>query len=195
MQVFVRFAEDEGRLVPVDLFLPAPPGRGFIDPTVMRQVPVATVTAWVNDPDVIEDIRAHLRAVGPSLRAAAALTSTTWGKEDARTRDALAVVCKGTSYNPGKLPKVLSSGERPRGREAVGVDEIDARLPTPTGKRYDDEFYRAVADVYVGLARVTNSPAVVIADANNIVPTTTRRWIKEARRRGFLPPGHQGKRG
>jgi hypothetical protein len=72
-----------------------------------------------------------------------------------------------------------------------------AGLPVPTGAsgKHPDSFYRRVAKVYAGLAEQTSRPAVEIAEANNLPVSTVHRWIKEARRRGFLAPGQRGVRG
>jgi hypothetical protein len=68
-------------------------------------------------------------------------------------------------------------------------------VPTDTGGKHPDSFYRRVAKVYAGLAEQTNRPAAEMAEANNVPVTTVHRWIKEARRRGFLAPGQKGVRG
>jgi len=60
---------------------------------------------------------------------------------------------------------------------------------------YGDDFYRQVAAAYSSLASQINRPAAELAEANNRPVTTVHTWIKEARRRGFLPPGHRGKAG
>ena len=40
------------------------------------------------------------------------------------------------------------------------------------------------------------APRVGLEDGVGDVPVTTaHRWVKEARRRGFLPPGRKGRRG
>lgn len=58
-----------------------------------------------------------------------------------------------------------------------------------------DEFYREIADVYLDLAQASPRPASDLAESNGVPVTTAHRWIKEARRRGFLPPGRPGKAG
>jgi hypothetical protein len=52
-----------------------------------------------------------------------------------------------------------------------------------------------VASVYSALAASSNRPAVELAESNDVPLTTAHRWMKEARRRGFLPPGQKGRRG
>jgi hypothetical protein len=69
-----------------------------------------------------------------------------------------------------------------------------ARLKIPAGAK-PDSFYQQVAKTYSHLARGSNRPAVELAEVNDVPVTTAHRWVKEARRRGFLPPGQKGRRG
>jgi hypothetical protein len=69
-----------------------------------------------------------------------------------------------------------------------------ARLKIPDGAK-PDSFYQQVAKTYSHLARGSNRPAADLAEANDVPVTTTHRCVKEARRRGFLPPGRKGRRG
>ena len=58
-----------------------------------------------------------------------------------------------------------------------------------------DGFYREVADDYLDLAQASHRPASDIAARRGVPVSTAHRWVKEARRRGFLPPGRPGKTG
>jgi hypothetical protein len=58
-----------------------------------------------------------------------------------------------------------------------------------------DVFYRDVADVYLTYAQASARPACDLADQHGVPVSTAHRWVKEARRRGFLPPGRPGKSG
>jgi hypothetical protein len=58
-----------------------------------------------------------------------------------------------------------------------------------------DVFYRQVADAYLDLSQASHRPASDIAQSHGVPVTTAHRWVKEARRRGFLPPGRPGKTG
>lgn len=60
---------------------------------------------------------------------------------------------------------------------------------------YPDTFYDAVAAVYRGLVAASSRPIAELAEANDVPVTTAQRWVKEARRRGKLPPGRPGKSG
>jgi hypothetical protein len=67
--------------------------------------------------------------------------------------------------------------------------------PVKAGRGRPDSFYQDVADIYQDLTQRSSRPAAELAEANNVPVTTAHRWIKEARRRGFLPPGRPGKTG
>jgi hypothetical protein len=70
------------------------------------------------------------------------------------------------------------------------------KLPIPEGRKRPDSFYRRAADEYTRLvAGGDRAPAQTIAAANDVPATTAHRWIKEARRRGFLPAGRPGRAG
>jgi hypothetical protein len=76
-----------------------------------------------------------------------------------------------------------------RGGEGTGPGGGGGRRGRPEG------FYAEVAHVYRHLAQESSRPAAELADARGVPVTTAHRWIKEARRRGFLPPGRPGKTG
>jgi hypothetical protein len=74
----------------------------------------------------------------------------------------------------------------------IAADASRAPLTRPDGTN-PEEFYALVAQAYLDLVAHTNRPAVEIADEANVPVATARRWIHEARRRGALPHGHQGR--
>jgi hypothetical protein len=78
---------------------------------------------------------------------------------------------------------------RPRGAR------IPSRLRNTAGGGRADEFYAAVAGVYRELAQNSPRPVIELAEANDVPVTTAHRWIKEARKRGYLGPGRPGKAG
>lgn len=82
----------------------------------------------------------------------------------------------------------------PLGARRQGSARARLRVPT-TRNQYGDPFYEQVAAVYLSLVERRVPPAPEIARANDVPLSTARRWVKESRRRGFLPPGRAGKVG
>lgn len=77
---------------------------------------------------------------------------------------------------------------RPRAR-------IRASLRSNAVQGYPDAFYAEVAKVYRHLVTASSRPVGDLAEANDVPVTTAQRWVKEARRRRLLAPGHPGKAG
>jgi hypothetical protein len=76
---------------------------------------------------------------------------------------------------------------------SLAVTRPAAGPARPRGR--PDVFYRHVADVYLTYAQASPRPACDLADEHGVPVSTAHRWVKEARRRGFLPPGRPGKSG
>jgi Arc/MetJ family transcription regulator len=72
---------------------------------------------------------------------------------------------------------------------------IAATLRANAVQGYPDTFYDAVATAYRHLVTRSSSPIADLATANDVPVTTAQRWVREARRRGKLPPGRAGKAG
>jgi hypothetical protein len=68
-------------------------------------------------------------------------------------------------------------------------------LRPPAKKPYPDKFYRDVADSYLACLEAATKPAPTLARFWDVPITSVHGWVKEARRRGFLPPGRKGKAG
>jgi hypothetical protein len=81
----------------------------------------------------------------------------------------------------GKVP----SYRKPRKSERKPLRRPDGKNP--------DAFYAEVAQAYREYINNSNRPAVFIAEEAGVPVATARRWISEARRRGALPPGEQGR--
>jgi hypothetical protein len=69
-----------------------------------------------------------------------------------------------------------------------------ATLTRPDGKD-PDAFYAQVARAYQDYAPRTRAPAAEIAKEADVPIGTVHGWVREARRRGHLPPGRKGKAG
>jgi hypothetical protein len=118
------------------------------------------------------------------------------GPLDSDLLRALSVPALEARANGPDLRPALERAEPELVRAAPGTrpSRTSARLKVPAGAK-PDSFYRRVAEVYRRLAAESNRPAVELAEANDVPVTTSHRWVKEARRRGHLPPGQKGRRG
>lgn len=76
----------------------------------------------------------------------------------------------------------------------VEEESTRPRLTRPDGK--DPEgFYSAVGQAYREALATTSAPAVALAEEAGVPIATVRGWIREARRRSFLPPARKGRAG
>jgi hypothetical protein len=105
-------------------------------------------------------------------------------------QDMLDVAPEGDLHDRNYMPPQFSEP----GSIRRSIVRKTARLKIPDGAK-PDSFYRQVAKTYSHLARGSNRPAADLAEVNDVPVTTAHRWVKEARRRGFLPPGRKGRRG
>lgn len=65
-------------------------------------------------------------------------------------------------------------------------------LRVPPASPYPDDFYRRVGDHYVWWSDHGGRPAAAIAGQVDKPVSTVHRWVREARKRGYLPPGRAG---
>lgn len=63
------------------------------------------------------------------------------------------------------------------------------KMDIPTGYGRPDSFYALVANRFAYLTTTSARPANELAEANGVPVTTVHGWVKEARRRGFMPAG------
>lgn len=101
------------------------------------------------------------------------------------------------SATPGPRDGAMPRQPRPVDTGWEMTDPVGATA-RPNGTRRGgrpDSFYQGVAGRYQDLTQRSSRPAADLAEADNVPVTTAHRWIKEARRRGFLPPGRPGKTG
>lgn len=187
--VLVRFADRAGRLVPVELYVDTDDGQ--LDAKLLRTVPLGRIEAWANQND--GSLRAHLDIPGPDLRRLAGHFATTFGRKVTHwVARSMAAQIRGSGEPqapPARAPKLLPADED----VVPGLETF--RLEVPTGRDHGDDFYSAAALSYAEAARWFRGPAGVLAEANKVPVSTVHRWVKEARRRGFLPPGAPGKAG
>lgn len=184
---WVRFSDRNGRLVITELYLV---DDNRLETDSLRALPLGRIDAWVNG-EAADEVRASLDMPSPDLRRAATYWATWLNPEKERNQhwvtDMLAAQVKGSGVRQAPMGKVAP---------VEPVESLpDAALDVPAGGDYGDDFYREVAWLYQLLARAVRAPAKALAEANDVPVTTARRWVKEARARGFLPAGRAGKAG
>ena len=74
------------------------------------------------------------------------------------------------------------------------TEDLVVDVPERRGD-YGDDFYKRAADRYALAAIHFAAPAPKLAEANDVPLSTVHRWVKEARRRGFLGASRPGKSG
>jgi hypothetical protein len=80
-----------------------------------------------------------------------------------------------------------------RGRLAKDQEAGRFILDRPEGRFLDDGFYIRVAKAYREAAALGLNPRQTLAKDSHAATDTVARWVGEARRRGYLPPGKPGK--
>ena len=171
--LFVQVARsDNGRVVLVGLRLDGTPTA-----EVLRSIPVGRIEAAANAQlTVAETVAANGNGVPePPVRV--------------RTRVPAPATAGGYGWETTDPVRAVA---RPVPGRGSGAGDPG----TDTGRRgRPDDFYREVARAYLDLAQTSTRPASELAETRRVPVTTTHRWIKEARRRGFLPPGRPGTAG
>ncbi|HVB45573.1 MAG TPA: hypothetical protein VNF47_23100 [Streptosporangiaceae bacterium] len=69
------------------------------------------------------------------------------------------------------------------------------RLTREPGSPLTDEFLADVAAMYRWAIASDKAPAPVIAESAGVPVSRVHRWVAQARRRGYLPPGIKGRVG
>jgi hypothetical protein len=174
---WLRLGEGSDRRLEVrELYL----GDGSrLDTDLLRSVPLGRIEAGCNSLEPLQrDIRARLGTPVPNV----------WKMfEDEMGNDFAA----GVMMESGVPDRSWDSRAR-----SVKPRRPSLKLPVPKNSksRYPDSFYEHFAAVYAFLVREGfPGPAKAVAQANAVPVTTVHRWAKEARRRGLLAPGRQGK--
>jgi hypothetical protein len=157
-----------GRLEVADLLLFGTEQSGPITGETLRDLQIGRIEAALNSPDFAEKIRGGL----PEQKAI-----TGW-------LDNLDDLLAGKL----ELDKATASTRSKSARRR----KPPLKVGYPGAAKKPDEFYEKVARAYSWLIYTgSNRPAVELAQANEVPATTIHRWVKEARRRGFLPSGQR----
>jgi hypothetical protein len=192
-----RFASDEGgRLVPVALVLdPARP----IDSTMLQRLRLVSVEAYVNRPEVRERVLGYMSRPSNDPRSQDLLGALT--VEPPISQDAVVhpqpVVARAEALSATvEIDRAAETdtAQPVRPMKAYRLGTAVDFSSAPPGRK-PDWFYQEVANQYSRLVAASNRPAAEMAEIHGIPITTVHRWVKEARRRGFLGPGRKGRRG
>lgn len=192
--VFARFADRDGRLQIVDLFVQ----REGIDTALLRSLPLSRLEAWANGgyvetkPKLVagEAIREDIDEPAPDLRTAASWFRTTLFNpepDEPGWAERMLLAQADDQFRPWR-------SQRKPLPALTTTPSVDARLTIPAGRPYPDHFYEQVANVYRALVR-TGSPAQTMADVNHVPVTTVHRWIRRARALKYLGRAEHGKAG
>ena len=195
--VLVRFAaREDGRLEATELYVRSPEG---VTAGLLSKLPIGRIEAAANWPVYRQELLPQIEAAGagdvpdPSDAFLAAIAppltdeERQWEEDTATLKDPFFA-------DPERLERRRRTLADVRRRGSLA--ELRKRLAAGKGKRRrPDAFYRAVADAYRVRASASRSPAAEIAEGLGVPVTTVHRWVKEARRRGFLHPGRSGKAG
>jgi hypothetical protein len=188
--VYARFGQaNSGRLEIREFYIASDDRLGA---SMLRQLPLAIMELWANQPGTQDSILNRLGTPGPDLRRLAAHFRTVFLDPRNLVGHWVARSFKAQIEGSGE-PQAPMPRRKPWRSHVIPAPPV--KLEVPSTVPYPDAFYAAVADAYRFLALASRRPAVELADANGVPPSTTRRWVKEARRRGLLAPGQKGRRG
>jgi hypothetical protein len=185
--IHVRMRDIDGRLRPTELYIG--PDSAPLDSTSLRKINLGALEAAVNGGRLGADLRLKMKAPAPDLERAASYFDSTLNpaKVNHWAAQMLFAQVPGSGVRqaqPNKSERVLHVH-----------DPVDAHLAVPKRRPYGDDFYRDVAALYEELVAAGEAYGPAIADANAVMLTQVHRWVREARRRGFLPEGTRGKVG
>lgn len=78
-------------------------------------------------------------------------------------------------------------------RDRDRLIQTPVQLARPQTRRLPDTFYMKVANAYTSAVQAGLNPRKALAEASNTPADTVARWIREARRRRYLPPAEPGR--
>lgn len=188
----LRFAPNEsGRLKVRELYLDA---GADLEGAHLRSLPLAMLEGVVNEErhQVLQRLEVPSAAAG--IATLAKHLGTTFGKQ-ARHWVAAAYWAQFAGAS-GSRPPAEGKFELTTGTVVYPSKDDRPRVTRPgTREGFTDAFYADVATAYSWLTRRGFAPGPVIAEDAGAPVGTVHRWVREARRRGHLPPAAKGQRG
>jgi hypothetical protein len=83
----------------------------------------------------------------------------------------------------------LARGALSVNREEIAKATVRLHQGRRTRRHITDDFLRLIASDYESRQKAGGSPATEIAELNRVNVSTASRWIKTAKKRGFIPEG------
>ena len=188
--LYLRFIDASGHLTPVDFFLQGEK----VDAQLLRRIPLGRYEAVANRPTTAKKIREGLQLAAPDLRTAIRFFASDYGSgEPAQPKPDWAYLMMRAQVDEAlpRPPARLAQGRPIRAEERAPK----LRIEMPTSKPFPDQFWRSVAAVYSQALGTVRGPVTAIADANGVPVERVYSWLKETRKRGYLPPGTPGRAG
>lgn len=181
--LYVRLLPDErGRLRIRELYLEAEDGP--IRGEHLRGLPLHVLEAICNEDR--SDVLNRLEVPGPDLSRAASYHATSWGRKvEHWVADSWWAQVAGSG-----VPQAPRARKRPRRTPPLPPQPLKA-----PDEGLTDAFLRTVAASYADAVRRGLAPAPTLAEEARVSHRTVHRWVYEARKRGIMPPGKQGRVG
>ena len=181
--------------VPVPVFLRlSPDNRGrwlvremyahgdHITPALLRSAPIAEVELIINaDP---QRLAARADHPGPDLQRLAGWFAGYFSAESDHW----------VAHSMWAQDKASGIPQAPAARR-VTVRSATPRPPLRAPDRLTPEFFRELSAAYVDVVSRHLRPGPTLATEAGVSARTVHRWVLEARKRGFLPRGTQGRAG
>jgi hypothetical protein len=101
-------------------------------------------------------------------------------------RDKLAARLDDSAPEPGETNEFLSAFD------GFVVPE-PVKIKRPAGRSLSDEFYARVAEAYRAALENGLGPRTTISESAGVSNEVAGRWVRQARKRGFLPETEPGK--
>ena len=67
------------------------------------------------------------------------------------------------------------------------------KVKRPAGRNLSDEFYATVGEAYRVAVERGEAPRTTIAESAGVSTEVAGRWVRQARKRGYLPATEPGK--
>jgi hypothetical protein len=178
--VAIRVVDIAGSLEPSELYVAG------VTSYVLSTLPLGRVAEVLNVPHIAGAIRMHMPIPGPDLRTAASHLGTTWVEPIHWVAEMFLSQVEGSG-----VPPAPRATERPSRRRQLP----DGRVTVPSTTPYPASFWEQLSEVVKLLVLNGDmAPNKTIAEANDVPKTTADRWIRTARRRGYLPQIGSGER-